>query len=175
MPMTEKPVDATRGTAIWGINRLRSDLLPALLADLEKRESEGIESGQCVRVAKTLAQLAESATALSAGEADWKTALYADLTAFQEVFVAHNMDLEDKDEAIKNRVVTLAQLRTIRQKLSDRVRRNLSVIEREVDIRVVESMFAPFRELAKEFPDTLPQLGSAVARFYTAAKMPPLR
>lgn len=166
MPITDKPVDATRGTAIWGINRLRSDLLPALLADLAKREIEGIDSHQCMRVTKTLAQLADSAAALSAGESAWKTALQADLTAFQEIFVAHNMDLENKDEAIKNRVVTLAQLRTIRQKLSDRVRRNLKTIEREVDIRAVESMFAPFRDLATEFPDTLPQVGSAVARFY---------
>lgn len=168
MPIADKPVDATRGTAIWGINRLRSDLLPALLADLAKREIEGIESEQCLRVAKTLAQLAESAPALAAGEAAWKTALHADLTAFQEAFVAHNMDLENKDEAIKNRVVTLAQLRTIRQKLSVRVRRNLNTIEREVDIRAVKSMFAPFRDLATEFPDTLPQVGGAVARFYAA-------
>lgn len=166
MPVTDKPIDATRGTAVWGVNRLRSDLLPALLADLAKRESDGIERAQCMRMAKTLAQLADSATTLSPGEAAWKSALHADLTAFQEVFVAHNMDLQNKDEAIRNRTVTLGQLRAIRQKLSDRVRRNLSAIEREVDVRVVETMFAPFRDLATEFRDTLPQVGSAVARFY---------
>jgi hypothetical protein len=76
------------------------------------------------------------------------------------------MDLENKDGAIKNRVVTLAQLRSIRQTLSERLRRNLRTIEREVDIRAVESMFASFRELAAEFPETLPQVGMAVARFY---------
>ena len=95
MPMTDKPVDASRGTAIWGLNRLRSDLLPALLADLAKREAEGLDNHQCMRVAKTLAQLADSAAALSGGEAAWKTTLHADLAAFQEVFVAHNMDLEN--------------------------------------------------------------------------------
>lgn len=166
MPVTDKPVDATRGSAIWGVNRLRSDLLPALLADLAKREIDGIERAQCMRVAKTLAQLADSATSLSRGEAAWKTALHADLTAFQEVFVAHNMDLVNKDEAIRNRSVTLEQLRAIRQKLSDRIRRNLSAIEREADIRVVETMFASFRDLATEFRDTLPQVASAAARFY---------
>jgi hypothetical protein len=166
MPTTDKPVDATRGTAIWGINRLRSDLLPALLADLAKREIEGIERGQCMRVAKTLAQLADSADALYAGKAVWKSALQADLMAFQEVFVAHNMDLENQDEAIKNRAVTLAKLRAIRQKLSDRIRRNLSTMESEGDLRAVESTFASFRDLATEYPDTLAQVGRAVGRFY---------
>jgi hypothetical protein len=166
MPETDKPVDATRGTAIWGLNRLRSDLLPALLADLAKREIEGIDSHQCMRVTKTLAQLVDSAAALSAGESAWKTALQADLTAFQEIFVAHNMDLENTDDAIKNRVVTLTQLHTVRQKLSHRIRRNLRTIEREVHIRAVESTFASFRDLSTEFPDTLPQVGSAVARFF---------
>lgn len=166
MPVTDKPVDATRGTAIWAINRLRSDLLPALLGDLAKRESEGLERGQCMRVAKTLAQLAEAATTLSARESDWTRALRGDLAAFHEIFVAHNMDLADQEEAIKNRIVTLAQLRAIRQKLSDRIRRHLSAIERDIDIRALDAMVAPFRDLAAEFPDTLPQTASAVTRFY---------
>ena len=166
MPTTDKPIDATRGTAIWCINRLRSDLLPALLADLAKRESEGLERGQCLRVAKTLAQMAESATGLAAEKAAWTTALRGDLGAFQETFVAHNMDLTDRDEAIKNRVVTLAQLRAIRQRLSDRIRKNLGAIERQIDTRAVEAMVAPLRELATALPETLPQLGAAATRFY---------
>ena len=166
MPIADKRVDAAHGTAIWGLNQLQGDLLPALLVDLAKREVEGIERGQCVRVAKTLAQLADSVATLSAEEAAWKTDLHADLTAFHEIFVAHNMDLENPDEAIKNRVVTLAQLRTIRQKLSDRIRRNLSTMESEVDLRAVESTFASFRDLATEYPDTFAQVGRAVGRFY---------
>ncbi len=166
MPIADKRVDAAHGTAIWGLNWLQGDLLPALLADLAKREVEGIERGQCVRVAKTLAQLADSVATLFADEATWKNDLHSDLTAFHEIFVAHNMDLENQDEAIKNRVVTLAQLHTILEKLSERIRRHSSTIEREVDIRAVESTFASFRDLAAEFPDTFPQVDSAVARFY---------
>lgn len=112
---------------------------------LAKRESEGLERGQCLRVAKTLAQLAEEASALTAEDAAWKTALQRDLVAFQEIFVAHNMDLTNKDEAIENRAVTLVQLRAIRQKLSDRIRRNLAAIEHDADIRGVEAMVARLR------------------------------
>lgn len=177
MPVADKPVNAMRGTALWGINRLRSDLLPALLADLAKRESEGLERGQCLRVAKTLAQLAEEASALTAEDAAWKTALQRDLVAFQEIFVAHNMDLTNKDEAIKNRAVTLVQLRAIRQKLSDRIRRNLAAIEHDADIRGVEAMVARLRDVATAFPETLPQVASAIVRFYAGltAKSDPQR
>jgi len=170
MPETDKPMGASRGTALWGVNRLRSDLLPALLADLAKREVEGIERQQCLRVAKTLAFLAESAIAMSARDAAWKSALQSDLTAFHEVFVQHNMDLQNKDEAIKNRIVTHGQLRAIRQKLSDRIRRNLGAIQRELDLRAVASIFAAFRDLAKEFPEMLGQVSGAVDRFYYGLK-----
>lgn len=79
MPMTDKQADARRGTAVWGLNRLRRDLLRSLLADLAKGETEGMDSGQCMRVAKTLAQMADFASALSASESVWTTASHADL------------------------------------------------------------------------------------------------
>ena len=63
--MTEALAD--RGTALWGVNRFRSDALGSFLDDLVALEEFGLEENLCRAVRAALARITNAAIALLDG------------------------------------------------------------------------------------------------------------
>ena len=158
-------ISSNRGTVLWGVNRLRSDALVALLDDLTVQERNGISDSQCNQVKIALGFLVNSATAIPDENGWWRTTIWQELQEFLEIYEKWNSHSGNGDESVKRRRIALKKLRGKRNRIATKIRKHQFIIQSELDLKLVESMYDALGKLAKAFPDVFVQLGAAVSRF----------
>lgn len=168
MPTKIQKLDASRGTAVWGINRWRSDALVSLLDDLMDREEEGLEHYQCKQVQIALGYLVNAATSIP-DDAWWRGTIWRELQEFSDAYERWNSH-EGKDaELVKRRKQALVALRKRRNRIATKIRKHQYIIQNELDLKLVDDMYRALGALPTAFPELFKKLGSAVRRFRSGA------
>ena len=155
-------VDARRGTALWGINRFRSDALVQLLNDLAGFQEAGIESQPCRQVSSTFAKIT-NLSSTSPGGSFWHKSIHVLMQEFQNHYIRWSS--HQGPDAAEARRKTLQDLRKTRSRIANRVRENQFILQNELDLRLIQNMYEAMGELATSLPDRFKNLSRAVARF----------
>lgn len=159
-------VDARRGTALWGINRFRSDALVELLNDLVDLERVGLEEKYCSHVKTALARVVNAATSVPDGSW-WRGSIWAELQQFEDIYATWNSHEGTDPEIIERRRKELKKLRKRRNRISRKIRQNQYILENELDLQLIRDTYDAMGGLAKALPDMFKHLAEAVARFNT--------
>jgi hypothetical protein len=158
------------GTVEWGVNRLRSDALVALLDDLVTLERVGLEEERCVVVRASLARVTNAATAIPDG-AWWKTTVWKEFQRFEDLYRQWNDVNGTNPDSVKARAAMLRKLRDRRNRISRKIRHNQFILKNELDLQLVRDSYEALGTVAKAFPEVFKQLGAAIARFQSKSKL----
>lgn len=162
---TKTVLDAKRGTAVWGMNALRSDALTHLLDDLVDLEKFGLSDENCDEVRRALEKLANRASELPDGSF-WMTSVHSEIESFVEVYRRWNSSGPGPEsEKQLHRVACVKDLRSVRQRISKRIRQNQYVIQHELDLKFVEDMYGALGGLVSALPETFKGLAKSMSRF----------
>lgn len=157
-------LDASRGTVVWGVNWLRSDGLAKLLDDLLEQESTGYSQEICDKVDEALGKIANQASGLP-DYSWWRKSILSELEGFLNIYRKWNNHEGAEPEKVEGRKRELKNLRTKRNKLATRIRKNQHIIQNELDLSMVDSMHEALGELVKAFPDVFKSLAKALERY----------
>jgi hypothetical protein len=156
-------VDASRGTAVWGFNRFRSDALVQLLNDLWDCEKSGLADEQCRMVKDALKKVVGMATAIPDG--GWlKNTVWTELHEFEQLYFQWNS--HSGTDAPPKRKITLQAMRRKRDRISRKIRMNQLLLVSELDDKLIDDVYISLSELSRSLPDIFPHLNGAVNRFY---------
>jgi hypothetical protein len=151
VPQKASAIDNRRGTALWAFNRLRSDALVMLMNDLVRAQSDGLNEEQCDHVKIVLAQVSNCATALPDGSAIRK-AIWREFQRFEDIYASWNDPKGNYASAQDHRKKELRNLRKCRHKLSRRTRKNLHILEDNLDLAIVDAAYGSLEDLIKLAP-----------------------
>ena len=155
---------ANRGSVVWGFNAFRRDALVNLLNDLLERKENGLNKTECDLVAKAIGKIVHIATAIPDGS--WvRGAIWKELQNFEKIYERWNSHEGNDPEIVKNRIKELKNLRKSRHNIARKVRKNGHIIDKELDLTLVEDMYAAFGGLVKALPDIFTNLSRAINHF----------
>lgn len=157
-------VDTEQGTVIWGANSLRSDGLARLLDDLVDLEATGLADDACAKVRTALEKLATAAAEIPDGTF-WRGAIYTEIEEFSELYTKWNSHQGMDTTAIALRRSALKSLRASRHEIAKRMRANQFILQSELDLKLIEGMYASLRELSLSLPEIFKNLAKAVSRY----------
>jgi hypothetical protein len=153
-----------KGTVVWGINRLRSDALAALLDDLVLLESSGLDEQHCRAVRRSLARFTNAATSIPDGSW-WKRQIWQELQDFEVIYEQWNNVPGTDSYCIDERAKKLKQLRKKRNKIATKIRNNQYILQNELDLKLVHDSYEALGDLVKALPSIFKNLAAAVNRF----------
>jgi hypothetical protein len=157
-------VAATRGSVVWAVNLLRSDALSSLLDDLVDLEETGLKRDECRKVIIALEKLANHASNVP-DYSWWRKTICGQVVEFKELYEQWNYNEGTDGESKYKRRMVLKDLRTSRNLLSTTIRKNQYIIEKELDLELVEGMYSALKELSLALPTLFKSVGAAVARY----------
>ena len=167
-------VDASRGTALWGINSLRTDGLGHLLDDLVDLEVCGPSPADCSNVKRALSKIANRAASIPDGSF-WRRTITDEFETFLSIYERWNSHDGDGRAAAHMRRDTLKELRLVRNRIATRVRNNQFVLQNELDLALIEGAYTALRELTVALPQAFSSLASAVRRYDTRRRATDLK
>jgi hypothetical protein len=157
-------INTTRGSIVWRINLFRSDALTQLLNDLQERENMGLSDDECHRVQLALGRIVNAATAIPDGS--WtKGMIWKELQDFADIYQEWNQHEKESMTGADLRRRDLKKLRAKRNKIAKKMRRNLHIIEQELDFALVDALYTVLNDLVSALPDVFTNLTKAVARY----------
>jgi hypothetical protein len=160
----ELVIDASRGTALWGINLFRADALSQLMNDLLYREKVGLLDEQCDKVKLALGEVVNVASSIPDGS--WfRGAIWQELQDFADIYTNWNSHYGNDPAIVQRRQLELRKLRDKRNRIARRIRKNQHVLQNELDLRLVDNMYAAFGKLVHSLPDVFVNLAKAIERF----------
>ena len=165
------PVNAVRGTNIWAINRFREDALVQLLNDLVDNERKGLGEN-CLHVQEALAKVVNAATKIPDG-AWWQGTIWGELQEFEKLYIKWNGHEGESADAAAHRRAALRKLRSRRNKIARKVRRNQFVLQNKLDLALVKDMYDAMGSLVTSLPEMFKNLATAVARFKLGLDLDP--
>ncbi len=167
MPRQQRsPVDARRGTPLWGVNSLRSDALTNLLDDLFLLEKSGLDDEQCQKVKTALGLVTNRATSLPDGSF-WRTSIYSELERFEHAYIDWNSGSKfEPDTDRRHRDACLKKLRRQRQRIAKKIRVNQYILQNEIDLRFVDDMYDALGGLIRALPNVFMELQKSVDRYH---------
>lgn len=161
---TDITVDASRGTALWGINLFRSDALSQLMNDLLHRERIGLLDEQCDKVKLALGEIVNIASSIPDGS--WfRGTIWKELQDFADIYSHWNSHSGNDPDIVQRRQTELRKLRDKRNRIARRIRKNQHVLQNDLDLQLVDNMYAAFGKLANSLPEVFVNLAKAVERF----------
>jgi hypothetical protein len=161
---TEVTIDASRGTALWGINLFRADALSQLMNDLLHREKVGLLDEQCEKVKLALGEIVNIASSIPDGS--WfRGAIWQEMQDFADIYSNWNSHYGNDPEIIQRRQLELRKLRDKRNRIARRIRKNQHVLQNELDLQLVDNMYAAFGNLVRALPEVFVNLAKAIDRF----------
>jgi hypothetical protein len=155
------------GGSAWAFNRLRDDALVQLLNDLTMAQMNGLDFATCKLVKDALAMAVNCATGIPDGSFLTRP-IWKDMRKFEITYHSWNEPKSPEPDAIAHRGNELQRLRNIRHKLARRTRRNLAIIERDLDIQMIKDVYTGFGNLVTCAPEIFKNLASALNRFSRA-------
>ncbi|MEW6184769.1 MAG: hypothetical protein AB1585_03410 [Thermodesulfobacteriota bacterium] len=162
--MAKKKEINERGTPLWSLNLLRSDLLPSLLDDLFLAESTGFTDAHCTEVKKALSKLVNAATLIPDGGFLTRT-VWDEFQRFEIVYHDWNSLSGDHDAAKAHRRNHLMRLRKQRHRISKRIRNNQHILSNELDLKLLSVSHQAMADLVGAVPNLFVELSKAIARF----------
>ena len=151
-----------KGSPVWGVNYFRRDALVSLMDDLVEREKEGLADEECQHVQRCLSRLANAAAAIP-DHSFWRTTILKEMQGFADIYLKWNS--HTGEEAPRKRRLELSNLRKKRNRLASAVRTNQYILENELDLALVESMYQAMGSLAEVLPEIFKNLGGSVSYF----------
>ena len=156
-------IDNSRGTPLWSVNRLRSDLLVGFLDDLLVQESVGLADDHCRQVKIALGQMTNAAAAMP-DHSFWRGPIWKDLEKFEDIYAEWNSHQGPDPVVIQARRRALRKLRGRRHKLAHRVRRSQFVLQNELDLKLVSDLYAAMGSLSKALPEVFVNVSRILAK-----------
>lgn len=157
-------LDATRGTAIWGFNQFREDALVQLMIDLLDKESCGLDREQGELVAKSLEKV--SIYLSTVPDRFWiRSSIMGAFDKFKNLFLKWNEINGADKKTLKSRRNALKKMRKARHKLATVVRKNMFILSKALDLKLIEDIYEALGALPKTFPKIFLNLAKALTRF----------
>ncbi|WP_439372677.1 hypothetical protein [Bradyrhizobium sp. DASA03120] len=165
---TDEPL--RRNTPAWAMDRFRSDALPRFLDDLAPVSETGISEAECQRVRATLNQFTDHASWLPDGGV-FRRAIWQHLQDFHDLYSKWN-DVQGTDDASRAlRFEIIREIRGCRNRLAKAVRVNSHLLNKELDLKLVDAYYKSLGDLVRAAPRLFLKLSEAVAR-YSARRAP---
>lgn len=155
------------GTPSWAFNRLREDAFVQLMDDLASVQYQGLKPEDCERVKIALAKAVNCATAIPDGSFFTKP-IWQRIKAFEITYHSWNEPKGADPFAVEHRQKELERLRKLRHKLAKTTRKNLAVLDKELDIKLVEDVYQALSNLVTSAPETFKNVARALERFSKA-------
>ena len=155
-------LDLGRGTAFWGFDRFKSDVLVQLLNDLSDLEGAGLPDEHCQHIKLALAKLTNLTTAIPDGTF-LKKGLWVDFQKLETLYTEWN-DYKGLNP-VEYRKGKLQDLRKQRHLIAQKARKNHHILTQELDLQLVNSVYEALADLAKALPDILKNLSRAISRY----------
>ena len=157
-------LDTSRGTVVWGINWVRQDALSRLLDDLLEQEKTGYPHETCGKVSEAIGKIANAASGLP-DHSWWRRSIVSELEGFLKIYEDWNNHEGEEQEKIDGRKKELKNLRAKRNKLATRIRKNQHIIQNDLDLSVIDSMYEALSDLVKSSPEIFKSLAKALSRY----------
>ena len=165
------PIDAQAGTAIWGLNRWRSDGLVQLMEDLVALDQHGLSDEHCETVRQSLERMTIHASALPDSSLVRRSVM-SELENFTTAYEKWN-DIQGQDgQAILQRRAALKTMRKRRKQLALVIRSNQHVLAEELDLELISAFYHALGTITTAMPDLFSNLAKAIERF--SKKAPPV-
>lgn len=155
-----------RNSPAWALDRFRSDALPRLIEDLAPVEIAGISEDECRRVKSVLNSIIDEASMLPDGGI-FRRAIWQHLQEFHDLYAQWNDVTGSSKDAQNQRADVIRQIRDCRNKLAKAARTNAYILNRELDLKLVDSWYKSLRGLVESAPRIFLRLATAVARYFT--------
>lgn len=152
-----------RGTAVWGLNQFRQGALVSLLNDLASVRESGLAGDQCKEVEQALERVVNVSTQIPDGSF-FRKSVYQHLEKFLALYNKWN-NPGDASDPIGHRQRFLKKLRKRRHRLARTIRRNQHVLNRELDLKLLEKIYASLGGLATSLPEIFKDLAKTVKNF----------
>lgn len=153
-----------KNTAVWGFDIFRQDALPRLLDDLGATNQKGIPEEICDLVKGTHDRMTDIASTLP-DKSFFRKSVWQAFDGYAEAYALWN-DVEGDDPATQiERRKALKNVRNKRNVLATTVRKNRHVLESELDLKIVDDIYATLGDLVKNAPEYFQKLGAAVSRY----------
>jgi hypothetical protein len=154
-------IDRSPGTALWAINRFRTDILGSLLDDLSDLESRGLEDHECRQVKATLAKMTNAATGVP-DHSFWRRSIWRDFERFEAIYEEWNSPFGGHPDVASARKGALRLLRKRRHLIASRIRRNQYILQNELDLQLIKDLYEAAGSLCNSVPDLFKNLSRAV-------------
>lgn len=157
--------DASRGSAVWHIYVLRSDLLTALLNDLVSLERKGLPDSVCDAVKGALGILRDAA-AQSNNSAKLCQLIQGEVAELHSLYVDWN-DGHKGDTAVaaNHRRLRVRDLKELRKSVCNIISSNQRRLTSAEDLELALTANGALVSLADEFQQYFPQLKRASVRY----------
>ena len=157
-------LDASRGTVVWGANWVRQDALSRLLDDLLVQEKTGYSQETCDKVSKAIGKMANAAAGLP-DHSWWRSSIVGELEGFLKIYEDWNNHEGEEQEKVEGRKKELKKLRAKRNKLATRMKKNLHIIQNDLDLAIIDSMYEALSDIVKSSPEIFTSLAKALNRY----------
>lgn len=153
-----------RNSTIWALNSLRQDALPRMLDDLGATSMDGIPETVCREVRSAHDKMVDLATIIP-DKSFFRKSVWKTFEQYAEAYAKWN-DVKGNDTASqKKRRDALSKVREKRNALATAIRKNQHIIDSEIDIKLVDDMYAALGGVVKKAPELFVELGNALTRY----------
>jgi len=163
-------LDVRRGTPVWAFMELRKVALVKLMSDLVDREDCGLPDADCNRVKATLEKMAVVFSGVPDSKAFLKTTIHARFVEFADAYERWNdepksLGPDEHDKAAKLRKKLLRRMQQSHQRFSSTQRKNMHILDRELDLKLTQDLYGLLGSLSKSLPEVFKGVGESVAKF----------
>ena len=152
-----------KGTVTYDLNIWRSRALTAFLDDLVSVEDNGLVAEDCKKVRSSLERGANKASELPDGSF-FRRAIYQDFERFIQTYEQWNNPTGNDDATVAERRAFLEKLRKRRHKLARRIRKNMQIIEEELDKGFVRAQYEALNDLVAALPEQFKRLSKCLGK-----------
>jgi len=156
-----------KGTPVWGLNRFRSTVLPAIIKDLESREDLGLLYIECELVRKSLKGVVDAINEISDG-GFLKSLIYNEMSDFLKIYVEWNGPNNNDPGHKQLRIKSLNSLRKKKNAIIRKIRKNQNeLVNEKLDKILIKNLYGSFGQLIIDEPEIFSNVTRAIKKFNT--------
>jgi hypothetical protein len=136
--------------------------LVSLLNDLSDLEETGLEESECRQVEAALAKMTNAATAVP-DHSFWGSSIWSQFKRFEDIYAEWNGHEGKGREIAKARRASLQKLRSRRNKIASRIRKNQFLLQNELDAKMIKDLYEAFGALCNSLPELFRNVSRALS------------